>query len=302
MYFKRSAFTMLELVFVIVIIGIIGKFGVEFLAQAYNSFMHSKVNNELQAKSEYAVEFIASRLQNRIKDSVIARETNTSTPYAIDDANGSEHNFTLLEWVGVDREDFRGTTKPNWSGIIDVDNNHTTKTTLVSPATNTTDINNTIIALSDGNSTINDAALYFLGSDSDIQSGYGWDGNITTIKAQNGTMHPINADTNITLFKPAYPADGNFTDIYEYYKLAWSAYAIAMEYNSTTKMNNLYFYYNFQPWNGAKLTDNNVSKSLLLENVSTFQFRGVGSIIKIQVCAKSTLLEDYSLCKEKTVF
>jgi len=39
----RAAFTMIELIFVIVVMGIIGKFGVEFLAQAYKSFIFSSV-------------------------------------------------------------------------------------------------------------------------------------------------------------------------------------------------------------------------------------------------------------------
>ena len=45
---KRFAFSMLELIFVIVILGVLSKFGVEFLAQAYNNFIFSKINNTLQ--------------------------------------------------------------------------------------------------------------------------------------------------------------------------------------------------------------------------------------------------------------
>ena len=70
----KYAFTMIELIFVIVIMGILSKFGVEFLAQAYQSFIFSKVNSTLSSQSEVAVESIAARLQFRIKDSVIARK------------------------------------------------------------------------------------------------------------------------------------------------------------------------------------------------------------------------------------
>ena len=68
----RNAFTMIELIFVIVIMGILGKFGTEFLIQTYNNFIFTKVNNTLQSNSAQTIEFIASRLQHRIKDSVIA--------------------------------------------------------------------------------------------------------------------------------------------------------------------------------------------------------------------------------------
>ncbi len=294
MRLKHAAFTMIELIFVIVIMGILGKFGVEFLFQAYNSFINSKVNNELQANSESTVEFIANRLQYRIKDSVIAR-TGISAPnfQAIADASGSL--FQVLEWVGADDDGFRGNSLPNWSGIIDLDLSNTNS--LYSPETNTTQENNFIKALSNNSSDINDSALYFIGSNSDIQSGYGWNGQIND---QNQTMHPIKSDANISKFLPAV-GTGNFHDVNEHYKLAWSAYAVSMEdFNVTTKMGNLYFYYNFQPWEGEVPTDGN--KTLLMQNVSTFEFTSVGSLLKIQVCTKSNLLEEYSLCKEKTIF
>ena len=294
MRLKHAAFTMIELIFVIVIMGILGKFGVEFLFQAYNSFINSKVNNELQANSESTVEFIANRLQYRIKDSVIARTgINAATTVAIADASGS--SYKVLEWIGADEDGFRGNSLPNWSGIIDLDLSSTNS--LDSPQTNTTNENTLIKALSNNSSDINDSALYFMGSNSDIQSGYGWNGQITD---QNQTMHPINSNGVANKFVPA-AGTGGFHDVNEYYKLAWSAYAVSMEdYNPTTKMGNLYFYYNFQPWEGEIPTDGN--RTLLMQNVSTFQFRSVGSLLKIQVCTKSDLLEEYSLCKEKTIF
>jgi len=295
MQYKRTAFTMIELVFVIVILAIIGKFGVSFLFQAYNSFIGSKVNNELQAESESAIEFSATRLQYRIKDSVvIRRDLNDSNVTAIADANDS--NYTALEWVGTDIDGFRGDKLPNWSGIIDLDSNDTNGSRLYSPETNTTKENDFIQALSSNSSDINDSAIYFLGLD-DSNRNYGWESNITD---QNQTMHPINSDTNISIFVPA-PGTGDFHHVSEQYKLAWSAYALSLEdYNTTTHMGNLYFYYNFQPWNGKQAQDGN--KTLLMRNVSTFQFKVIDSLLKLQICVKSDLVEDYSLCKEKTIF
>ncbi|MBA3025141.1 MAG: type II secretion system protein [Sulfurimonas sp.] len=302
----RPAFTMLELIFVIVIMGIIGKFGVEFLAQAYRNFISSTINNTLQANSANAVEFIASRLQYRIKDSIIARtgETTTFTPLA--DASGE--TFVVLEWVSSDIDNFRATTTPNWSGIIDLDAGNANL--LVSPATNTTDINSTIFALSHGNSGVNDAALYFIGSNQDID-GYGWNG--TALADQNGSvMHPIKQGTNANEFVPrngATNATNSFTgvNVYEYYQLTWTANAVVMEnYNAGTKMGDLVFYYDYQPWNGEMFytAGQNIKKFTIMENVSTFQAMAIGSIVKIQLCTKSDLMieETYSLCKEKTIF
>lgn len=301
---RRAAFTLLELIFVIVIMGILAKFGVELLSQAYQNFIFSSVNNRLQSQSEAAVETIASRLQYRIKDSVIARE-------ADDDFFGlagyTADNAPILEWVATDIDGFRGSTSvlPHWSGIIDLD--LSSSTTLVSPGTDTAALNTLIGVLSNGGSGINNAAIYFIGSNSDITTGYGWDTAVGAITTQNEAMHPIRSNGVANQFVPtngATGADNNFTgvDVYEYYQLAWTAYAVGItDYNATgNDTGTLMLYYDYQPWEGESYA--NAKNAVLMDNVSTFQFRAAGSIVKIQVCVKSDLIEEYSLCKEKTVF
>ena len=320
---RRLAFTMIELIFVIVVMGIVGKFGVEFLAQAYKSFIFSSVNNELQANSEMAVESIAAKLQFRIKDSIIGRRSDNFASFeavaSVPIAQARDYN--ILEWVGSDIEGFRGDTLPYWSGIIDLDPSKALgSTTFISPETNTTALNTLISILSNTGSGINDAALYFIGSDSDIKTGYGWDGNISGITNQNATMHPINSVVGQpTQFITGNGADFTGVDVFEYYQLAWTAYAVGIDnydrYDAATNPDgtntgDLTLWYDYQPWKGERYDDNatnnaagHVTKSaIIMENVSTFQFKAVGSVIKIQVCANSDLVEDYSLCKEKTIF
>ncbi len=297
---KHTAFTMLELIFVIIIMGIIGKFGVAFLASAYKSFIFSQVNNTLQSRSETAVETIGARLQYRIKDSVIARTSKTAAPVAIANATGS--NYKVLEWVGIAQESRRGVSSgatpylPDWSGIIDLDAGN--KNLLVSPQTNTANIDTMISDLNNTDTTINDAAIYFIGANTNVQSGYGWNGALTN---QQGAMHPIQsvAGQNNAFKSSIGGVDFSGIDIYEYYLLAWTAYAIVYE-SGTNSKGVLRLYYDYQPWNGEKMTDG--KNSILMENVSSFQFMSIGSIMKIQVCTKSDLVEEYSLCKEKTIF
>lgn len=295
---RKSAFTLLELIFVIVVMGILAKFGVEFLSQAYKSFIFSSINNTLQSQSAAAVETIAARLQHRIKDSVIARELSGNFDGL---AGYTADNAPILEWIGADIDGFRGNslTQPLWSGIIDL--NVSSGTLLASPGTDTVALDTLIQILSPNGTTLNDAALYFIGSNSDIKTGYGWDGNTTAINTQNGAMHPINS----VIGQPTQfiPASGNFAgiDIYEYYQLAWSAYAVGIDdYNNTTKTGTLTLWYDYQPWKGENYTSGTAVK--IMENVSTFRFRAAGSVVKIEVCVNSDLVEDYSLCKEKTVF
>ena len=98
---NRKAFTMIELIFVIVIMGILSKFGVEFIAQAYQSFINSHINNTLQAQSATAIEFVSTRLQYRIKASTIARETNaTIIPQFTRLSDYTNATAPIIEWVG----------------------------------------------------------------------------------------------------------------------------------------------------------------------------------------------------------
>ncbi len=299
---RRYAFTMIELIFVIVVMGILAKFGAEFLAQAYNGFIFSKINNELQSKSESAVEQIGARLQYRIKASVIGRDpsnNNFSTNFkAPTEINATEApKYSILEWVGTANESFRGTTKPLWSGIIDINPSKALGVkTLVSPETNTTAVNNMIQSLRPTGSatTINNAAIYFVDSNGNVHTGFGWDKN------QIDAIHPIDVNTTHIDWLVA---DNNFSgvDVCEYYQLAWTAYAVGIDTAEPTKLK---LWYDYQPWEGE---DYKNGKSItLMENVSTFQYNAVGSILKIQVCTKSTVGAmsegNYSLCKEKTVY
>ncbi|WP_304545454.1 type II secretion system protein [Sulfurimonas microaerophilic] len=299
---KKNAFTMLELIFVIVVMGILAKFGVELLAQIYNNFVHNSVNSSLQEKSQNAVELVGSRLQYRIKESIIARKSSDDTNFtSLSTANSDDYN--ILEWVATDIEGFRGSTKPLWSGIIDLDNSNATL--LKTPETNTTAINDLIDALSNGNSSLANAAIYFPGSNTNVHTDYGWQRPTIKFTDQNHTMHPVkagaidelvprNADTNAINSLSG-------IDIYENYQLAWTAYAVGIDdYNDSTNTGTLKLWYDYQPWEGEKYSDGTEVK--LMENVSTFRYRAIGSVVQIQVCTNSDLIEDYSICKEKTVF
>lgn len=288
---KRGAFTLIELIFVIVLIGLLSKYGIDLLFQSYKSYIYTKTNNALQSKTEMAVDTIASRLMYRIKESTIARSASTYEPIA---SSTLDENATVLEWIGYDVDGQRGdgtTTNPLWSGIIDIDNSGASA--LHSPQTDLDKLKTHIEAITDGNLSLDNSAIFFIGSNIDVQAGFGWGG--TALANQNGSIHPIKKGADNQKFESSLTGV-NFSgvDVYEYYQLAYSAYAIAH------KDENLYLYHNYRPWLGQSYTSG--SKTLLMSGVNTFRFIGVGDIIKIQVCAKTKLIEEYSLCKEKTVF
>ncbi len=287
---SHKAFTFIELIFVIVIIAIIGSFGAEFLANAYNGFLNTTLQSRLTANSEAAITQIAARLQYRIKDSMIVRSNVGGAFRSIQNANVNDR---IIEWVGVDIEGWRGDwngtqNTPNWSGFIDVSNAGANINNLISPQTINANITNTINALSNGTKTSNNTALFFLGPNSNVNA-YGWGGAIAD---QNQTAHPVTPGNGVFA-----PRGGNFqfVDIYEFYQLAWTAYSV--ELNTTNKQ--LLLRYNYQPWDN---TYNNQQTSILMEDVSSFTFQSVGDLIKIQVCVDDNVTGGNAVCKEKTIF
>ena len=321
---KRNGFTLLELIFVIIILGIISKFGVEYLAQAYRGYIYQNVSNTLQNNSEMAVEVIASKLKYRLKDSVIIRKSADKTQFkGLEGATATTSvGYDILEWVGYDVEGFRAkdSSSPYWSGLIDKKYAHSGNTDIFTPNTNTTDVNTSISLLSYGTTDINDAAIFIMGSDSDVKTDYGWqfecnDATCSTttggyINDQQHAMHPIKKDpTDTTKFLSANAQDfsllnQSLDDVR--YKLAWSAYAIVYDPGNNFD-GTLTLYYNYQPWKGEKYTDGD--SAVLMEHVSSFRKQQRFNVIKIQVCVKSDLVkrsaqdqEKYSICKEKTIY
>ena len=298
---RRAAFTLIELIFVIVIMGILSKFGVEFLMQAYYTFIYSKINHELQSRSELAVQTIANRLQYRIPQSTIKRiqPTNHFTLAPEWVANPDEYN--ILEWIGYDIDGFRGGSngQPLWSGIIDLNDTLTTAAKLFSPDTNTTAINNLIDALS--GSTIADAALFFNSADYD-EDGFGWDGG-AVLNDHTRAMHPVNA-LSANEFSSSLGVDFSSMRVYNRYFLAWTAYAVVHDAENAK----LWLHYDYQPWQNENYNSNTAKKRLLMDNVDTFRIRPSpdGTLFNIIVCAESKLIvgtmEEHSLCKEKVIF
>ena len=270
----RKAFTLIELIFVIIIFGILSSFGAELLYKVYENYVYSNTFNRLENQSEAAVKQIANRLQYRIKDSTIARNTTTGPVLEIGD---NIAGATVLEWIGMDIDNWRGTQQPLWSGFIDL-----TASTAASLST-------------PGSSLNRNGAIFFVGSDVDLNSTFGWSGAINN---QNGSMHPVTLN-GTTIVDNTAAADFTGVDVFEYYQFSQTAYAVSLEGGD------LFLYDNLQPWDGDTLATGTVGKHLLTENVSSFKFTSMGDILIVQVCVSDnnvTGVGAYSVCKEKVVF
>jgi len=304
----RNAFTMIELIFVIVVMAIIAKFGVEFIAQAYRNYIYQEITTRLADTSSNAVEIIAKRLQYRIRPSVIVRNSSTNSFTSLEGYDGTG-SYNMLEWIGYDVESFR---EGYWRGVIDKKASMDDGAHLITPGSNLNSVDAFIKNLSSNNSTINDAAIYLFAAENDINSSFGWDGGDWNASDHSlkRAMHWIK-ETNATAVEPVH---GNFAQLFNdiqsrgewdsRYYLAWSAYAVV--HNAAT--GDLTLFYDYQPWKGEKYT--NGKSALLMEHVDTFKMIQREGIIKIQVCttnddmngSSSIDIQRFSLCKEKTIY
>jgi len=269
----RSALTMVELVFVIVILGIVSSIAADIIAQTYQSYIMQRAQYRSTTKTELALTQIANRLRYAIPTTVGFRATTADAFHFITENNSG--NDKVLQWVGYDGDSFEAhetTTNrnPGWSGFCDVDA-YTGNTNFPTPGSNI-DFAADIIENLGGD--IDDAKIIFPDN-----TAYGISGG---------------ADESITLDN-AIPSGSR---IYERYKLAWTSYALSVEDGD------LYLYYNFMPDVGAPIEG--ASKVLLLKKVTNFRFKGSEGSLRVKICKEEQIgmNEEATVhaCKEKVIF
>jgi prepilin-type N-terminal cleavage/methylation domain-containing protein len=311
---KKRAYTMIELVMVIVVLGIVASIGAEIIAKLYENYIRTRAINKLQAQTELVLDQISKRLTYRIRGSVRAVNETNSSFVAL--SSGTDlSNYQVLEWIGKDNEGFRGdwngsTTVPGWSGFVDLDSNETDKniSNIAQLKTSGSELNvtDTIVrALSDNRVSLdiminpNRPVLIFKGSsDYNVSKYYTIDSGGASSYAHEVYYNLTGTNHNEILHFVNYPPPN---EIYEQYNLAWSAYSIVPDSNSSDF--NLTLHYNYQPWVGDDYNSTTTRTSVLAEHVSTFRFTQVGETIRVKLCIKDTTTGyDFAFCKERAIF
>lgn len=299
MVMKKTAFTMIELVMVIIVLGIVASIGAEIVLSLYNNYLRSRAIHQLESQTEIVLEQIAKRLQYRIKSSTIARKTDGSF-LAL---SGSDSTYSIIEWIGYSNESLLG-TPPGWSGLIDLDHANTNKTalTLKTPDSNLSFASDTMSALTNGDIDLSvgkEAALIFQTTHN--YTDFGW-GNLTNTDGSATVKVIRNTDVIFTINDTTGAPD----DIYEHYALSHSAYAIVPEGDITGTNFNLTLYYNYQPWITAKNNYSLGSSATLAEHASLFQFKQDDTVIHLKLCLhdnnQTGTGDRIAICKEKVVY
>lgn len=292
----RHGLTMLELVFVIIILGIVASIASSIIVQLYESYIVQRALHRTSTKAELAATQIVNRLTYRISSSVIGKIKSSGAYLPIDQVPDATYN--ILEWIAYDNDSFSAQSTPGWSGFCDVNASATTKTNISTPGSNLSDTS-TIIGNLGG--AIGDAAIIFAGHEYSPTKNY-----IANCMgfSDSTCISPVSAasGTSITI------TDNNAKVMTNQYKLAWSAYAIVPTivanpvvrgFKTGAKVLDLALHYNYQPWQGETYTDHN---STLVTNVVSFRFTGKGDTIRFKICVAESIGDsNITSCKEKAV-
>ena len=315
----KGAFSLIEVVFVIVILGIVASIASEIIVQVYENYLIQRAVFRVNYKTELAVNEIVNRLTYRIQGTTISKDHiafKGGTPTAndwlpIEDVPTAGTKYTTIEWIGYDNDTFSSDKTPNWSGVADYENASINGfTTLGSDLNNTAKL---LSYLSNGEVDLTQnrpAGVIFMHNENYYTGINEYDpecmGMIPELNSSTDCIFPVYADTNSSFkFTRAKDPHSNTLRpkiITERYKLAWSAYALVPEPKGNGLFD-LYLYSNYQPWNGESYLDANTTKNILIDNVSVFKFSENSGIIHFKLCIVERVSEDnnISTCKEKVV-
>ena len=309
----KRAFTLLELVVVIVVLGIIAMMSFNAIMNIYSNYFQTRTVNELETQTEIALEQISKRLEHRIKPSVIARKTDGAFLALNDSGVNLNAEYEILEFIPYAYEIFNdvpsGSNKAGrYSGYADLANS-SPATGLISPGSNfTTGVVETIKDLTcreDTNATCVDfknkdggVAAIFSDVYYNVQDSFGYKGDITKLDIAKVGVKSTDGNTlEISGF------DGK--QISEQYHLAYTANAIVPEQSADPKdaangVFDLNLYYDYRPWMGEKYKKNG-EKATLAKNVTRFVFTEKNGVIVLKLCMRAKNSE-ITICKSKAVY
>ena len=321
----KRAFTLLELVVVIVVLGIIAMMSFNAIMNIYSNYFQTKTVNELETQTEIALEQISKRLEHRIKPSVIARKTDGAFLALNDSGVNLDAKYEILEFIPYAYEIFndiisldandnvieQGGKAGRYSGYVDLAKS-SPATGLISPGSNfTIGVVETIKDLTCKDDTRNATCVDFTKKDGgvvaifsdvyyNVQSSFGY---------SNGTV-PVSLDIAKVGVKST---DGDTLEISgfdgkqisEQYHLAYTANAIVPEQSADPKdtangVFDLNLYYDYRPWMGEKYKKNG-EKATLAKNVTRFVFTEKNGVIVLKLCMRAKNSE-ITICKSKAVY
>ena len=322
---NKNGFTLLELIFVIVVFGIISMFGADLYTKIYSSYAHTRAVNQLEARTMNAITIISARLEDRIKGTVIARKSDDNT---FVDIRSATQNHDIIEWIGqsIESKNLVPTvaggpaSSVGWSGFADIYNFALPILRDINVTSQGSHFNNvsTVIQNLRNDATDGSFGVVFKGriAVDVVNNAYGYDINNFN-NDYVGTAGGINAEVMTISYPVRAAADA--PGISEQYYLAHSAYAIVPTnfnepYNGPSGNKvadwnfDLALHYNYEPWNREAYNGANTPTAIMVRDVSLFRFRNDDGAIALKLCLRDAGRNfnpeelDLIVCKSQVVY
>ncbi len=278
---KKSAFTMVEMITVIVVMGILSAGTFVSLKHLYQRVAKSKALSELSFDSQLIADQTAALLYERVPRQVWGYKANSTDKTSIYDIDTDD--VVILEWYGTASEYLK---EGNYSGFVDMNaSNGSTKSLKTFNQAITEDKFNSSGTF----------AIAFAGS---------FDDGLTEYNAT------INNNSIVLDQKP--------DEIYEKYYLIDSAYAMARgadinisdcieNYNITKKdtNNTLYLFYNYHPWQGESFCDKDANVTILSKEAKAFAVGLINDSLYFNITLEREIRgteNNITISKQKVVF
>ncbi len=240
---KRSAFTMIELIMTIVIMGILAAGAYVSVSKLFYKSSKTKAISDLSLESTLVSTQITGLLKNRIPSTVIGYDSANANFESIYTITSS---YPILEWIGVDYDSLK---RGDYSGFVDFDKCDKSQNLIYSPSS---DVNATNRALIFAGAFDEGSIVY---DEADFNASFGWHSN--SAKKIFDLNQTTSSGKNIYLSTTP-------EVIYEKYSLVKSAFAIARyndvksdavcisDLNLSNKLGEktLFLFYDFKPWKG----------------------------------------------------
>jgi len=308
----KKAFSIIEIIFILVILGIVSSISSQIIVQVYENYISQKALYTVTKKTELAVMQIANRLTYRIQGTTISKDLNNPgivrgvNWIRLDEIPANDNNYTTIEWIGYDYSSFTAdNNKSLWSGVSDYERASRDSIDTVGSTLSRVD---TIIQRVSGGEVgltgvgVNRPAVIFSQKDKKY------------INAVGGEYSPecmgmIDNNDRDCIFRVSRNGDSNLTFLNnkakiatERYKLAWSAYAL-VPIRKPNGLLDIFLYHNYQPWEGEQYTSVANNRKVLATNVSVFKFTENGGNIQFKLCIRERISAENNItsCKDKAI-
>ncbi|MDD5211751.1 MAG: type II secretion system protein [Sulfuricurvum sp.] len=260
---QRNAFTLIELLFVIVILGIVGGIVLETIRQYYENIYRTQEYTKRVAQADQILDQVSKYFENAISSSIVNLDHTESEEVCYGPPVSGDLNDSTIAFVAPDSDSLLGTSgsRPGWNEDALLLSGNVIKAL----DANYTMAGNIIAALG---STLGNSAVYDADSvDVNACTRFGLNGGLTG----SAGYHRITGsnETNLTL-----NTENNATDGKRKYLLR-TGYAFRVISNTGQPDDgNLMLYTNFRPWDGERYRGTNVGlnvkANVLAQNVAHF--------------------------------